>query len=775
MSASWRRVALLALVPVTLIAGAVAPLALGQRTLILRDTLNTHLVLRTALGRAIRTFELPLIDPLRSGGQALLGNLNAVPLYPDNLLLLVSSDLWQLNAHFWLHWLLVLPAMFGLARLWGLGREAAVGAATFYAFSGYFFSQLNLYNGVAGVTLAPLLAASLLASAEPRWRRWALPALGGAWALELVAGDPIVAVIALGAAVVLAAADRREIPWRGVALALLAGTLVAAPQWIETLRLLPGSFRGVQGMGTLEQDRGSPSPAAAIELLLPLFFGRPDLHGTWGANYFGGQQQIYYSLAPGALLLAALVVGCRSPGRRERWAVLLLVASSALAFSGGSFSGLLARLPGGEAFRYSVKFALGGMLGASLLAARGLERSLADATHRRILRLALLLLLAVEVAFVVLFVAGDSPLLTALREVFARGLDDAAFTAQRPGWAAGALWQALTAAIALLPLAVARRRPVMATAGLLALQAFSQMLPMRALIATDETAPYRRPPALLAAIPRDAVTAHAGSLSMFGDRYLEEGTYPDARWLWRERRAYEELRSWALPASGRRGEFDPSAEGLDAFPVQATLSAMNRLSDVERIRVLAATGVDRLVLPRALDPSTEAVASLIVQTESEPAARVYAIEGALRDAQLVGNASHVPEMGAAIAALTSPDFDPRRDAVLAGVGPPRREAPGTVETGKFAADEIVLEVESPGGGALVVRRAWLPIWRVEIDGQPGRVTIANLTRLATELPPGRHAVRFHVPRWPFGGALALSCLGGIGLLWLGRRTAAERT
>ncbi len=86
-----RFLALFVLPVVLLLAALVAPLATGGKTLILRDILNTHLVDRIALGESLRQLELPLIDPLRAGGQALAGNLNALPFYPDNLLLLVGS------------------------------------------------------------------------------------------------------------------------------------------------------------------------------------------------------------------------------------------------------------------------------------------------------------------------------------------------------------------------------------------------------------------------------------------------------------------------------------------------------------------------------------------------------------------------------------------------------------------------------------------------------------------------------------------------------------
>mgnify|MGYP003444427841 CR=1 FL=1 len=78
---------------VLLLAWFVAPLVGGGKTLFLRDVLQTHLADRIGLATSLRQLELPLVplvDPLRAGGQALAGNLNALPFYPDNLLLLLA-------------------------------------------------------------------------------------------------------------------------------------------------------------------------------------------------------------------------------------------------------------------------------------------------------------------------------------------------------------------------------------------------------------------------------------------------------------------------------------------------------------------------------------------------------------------------------------------------------------------------------------------------------------------------------------------------------------
>jgi hypothetical protein len=176
---------------------AVWPLASGERTLVVRDVLNIHYEMALAQAEAMGEGRIPLVDPWRSGGQAHLGNPNTSALYPDNALLAVASPLWVLNARFWFHWLLAPLAFAWLARMWGLAREPALAGGVCYAASGFFLSNLNLHNLVAGVTLAPVLAAAALGVASGRRPGWHWGAAGLAWALLLLAGDPMTAGIAL--------------------------------------------------------------------------------------------------------------------------------------------------------------------------------------------------------------------------------------------------------------------------------------------------------------------------------------------------------------------------------------------------------------------------------------------------------------------------------------------------------------------------------------------------------------------------------------------------
>ena len=74
-------------------------------------------------------------------------------------------------------------------------------------------------------------------------------------------------------------------------------------------------------------------------------------------------------------------------------------------------------------------------------------------------------------------------------------------------------------------------------------------------------------------------------------------------------------------------------------------------------------------------------------------------------------------------------------------------------------EEIEVEIEAPADGVLFLRRAWLPLWRAAIDGEPAPTVIAQVARLGVAVPAGSHRVRFWIDRRPLLVGLGLSALG----------------
>jgi hypothetical protein len=104
-----------------------------------------------------------------------------------------------------------------------------------------------------------------------------------------------------------------------------------------------------------------------------------------------------------------------------------------------------------------------------------------------------------------------------------------------------------------------------------------------------------------------------------------------------------------------------------------------------------------------------------------------------------------------------PAVDPRQTVLLrrAPVAFSRSAAAGTAGSARlvrYANTEVVVEVEAPGGGILLLNDVWHPWWRASVDGADSEILEANVIFRAVVVPRGRHVVRFSFH--PFAGAFA---------------------
>ncbi len=846
---SRRRFAALYVLPLMLLLAWLAlPLARGTETLYMRDVLNAHLAMKWSEARALHQGYFPLLDPYRGGGQPLAGNPNAVPFYPTNAFLLWASPLWALNAHFWLHLLLAPLAFFWMARRWGLAREAAWAAAVCYTASGFYLSHLSFYNLIAGATLAPALVGACLGFARapggaadtgPR-RAWDALAVALLWALLLLSGDPLMAVLAAGLAGAALALRWRVWAWRAVApvadgdgtgspespprwrrpawggLATLAaafvcGTLIALPQIVEFLRILPVSFRGFRGYTGGVATIASWHPAQIAEWLLPTLFGRLDVRiaGTfWGQRFFTGAPPLYLSLYPGLLALAliaagGLPAGDRRDGRGQRdqgdqsdqsqggapmrtaawwaWGACAAGLFCSLGRYNPAMVWLFAR-PGAGALRYPVKFWLPVAVGGALLCGIGFVRLLAaesagPAGRRFRWALAgLALALGALWAFLGLL---PGPAMRLLRSLIPPDRPMAFVANERVRWGGLCLFSLIILAVlGLLALRMARAAPASRAAWtwgglLLAAHAAAQLYMLRPLYPTDAVTPYRVPPPVMNWLPLGLTVVDPDFEHLFGPSVFAAGKFPSQSLLWLERRAFYEMFPFTGPMWDRRYELDESPEGLDTYLTRLSQGSLKTATDEERLRLLAGWGVGRLVIERALTP-LPAHARLLAELPSfGQQVRVYEVQARSPEVYLARRIWYAPHLNAAYRIMKGDAFDPERDAVIEGIGPPRPSAGGTVRVLRRGPERLDLDLDvGPGGSLLVVQRALL-IYRAAIDGRPAPSPQAtNLQRNGLLVPAGRHRVRLWVDRTAFHRSLAASALGGVGAIalagWAGR-------
>jgi len=777
-----------------LLAWVALPLARGTETLYLRDVLNTHFPMKAAQAEAMRHGYFPLLDPYRAGGQPLAGNPNAVPFYPTNLLYLVGSAFWAMNAHFWIHLLLAPLAFYWLARSWGLARAPAWAGSACYTVSGFFLSHMSFYNLIAAAALAPALVAACLDLGHGRRRAFTPVAIALLWALLLLGGDPLMAALAgLLAGTALAVVwgvewrRRRALPgWGAVGLAAAAvvtGTLLALPQIVEFLRILPLSFRGYWGYTREVATVASFDPRQVVEWLIPFAFGRPDLMGPgtfWGSRFYTDTPPYFLSLYPGLLTFALVAAAGRPRSTAAPWAALWAWGCAALGLfiSLGRFNPLVAWVFGLQgSLRYPVKFWLPVAVGGALLCGLGFDRLLRPeekGARRRFILVLAALALALGAAWVFLTLT-PRPAHDLFRRLIPDSFKEPFVANERLRWAGLCLLSLLLVAVLATLARLVRRRPVGGGALLLAVHALAQILVLRPLFPTDALAPYRVPPPALAYVPAELRVVNPDFNYLFGPSTLKQGDFPAPRAEWMERRAFYELYPFTGPLWKRRYDLDVSAEGLDSFLTRMAQGSVKGSTDEKRLRLLAAWGVGRLLMNHPLAPQPERAKLLTALPSFGRRLYIYEVTGRAPEAFLASRVFPAPNLNAAYTWLTDPNFDPRTDAVLPGKGPPVQRGGGTARIEKEGPESVDLAVEAgPGGSVLVVQRANL-IYQARLDGRPVPVLRANLHRLGVEIPAGKHHVSFWIDRRSltrsaFAVALGLALLPLLAA-WGGRRRA----
>jgi hypothetical protein len=169
--------------------------------------------------------------------------------------------------------------------------------------------------------------------------------------------------------------------------------------------------------------------------------------------------------------------------------------------------------------------------------------------------------------------------------------------------------------------------------------------------------------------------------------------------------------------------------------------------------------------------------------EGDPTLNVYRNETALARAFMVYQTSIADSQEDAWARIQQEGFDPATTVVLeGGQALDRQPEPGqvpVVEIVHYAADEIIMQVDSPADGYLFLSDPFYPGWRAEVDGEPEDISRANYAFRALAVPAGSHQVTmvFRPGSWLAG--LGISIGTGLALLFLAgarlvREARAER-
>jgi hypothetical protein len=288
---------------------------------------------------------------------------------------------------------------------------------------------------------------------------------------------------------------------------------------------------------------------------------------------------------------------------------------------------------------------------------------------------------------------------------------------------------------------------------------------------TDETAFYRTPPPALQTLPPDARVVFGAGPGAMRPYRVGDQTYPEPRTFWGIRHLVTELSPTAGALFGRRYELNVTAEGLSSFLTHAARQSLEVVEERQRLRLLAAWGVNRLVLPGPLELTEEEAKAEEVRRLApnlpSPASGtvwVYEIGNAAPEVTFAHRLIFAPHMNAALGTLAGSGFQPTGDVILPGEKAPWQGRPGEILRSTVTRETLEAQVTSPDGGALVWQRAHLGIYRASIDGEEVPVEIANLHRIGIPVPPGEHQVRVWVDRRSLSWGFVLSLLGVAGLV-----------
>ena len=185
------------------------------------------------------------------------------------------------------------------------------------------------------------------------------------------------------------------------------------------------------------------------------------------------------------------------------------------------------------------------------------------------------------------------------------------------------------------------------------------------------------------------------------------------------------------------------AEDTVAAPDQRPFSPLypsyrSAFADLLGVRLIA-TGVPVEQIDKALKAGD---LNFIARTKD---AYVYENPRALPRVMLLGD-WRVADFAKLIETGWPSDVDPHRTVLLEKPTTAQPlssfEGAGNARIVSYSNTEVVIAVDAPAGGMLLLNDVWHPWWRATIDGVEADILRANVIFRAVQVPPGKYTVRF---------------------------------
>ena len=765
----------------------------AENVLYLRDLWLEVLPFQRHVAEMVAAGTAPWWTPLVFGGAPTAAMVHGL-FYPPNALFLALPAHWALKTFVVAHVLLAGLGLRALLRALAVTPGAALVGAITYMLSGYVLSLANLVNLLVGAAWLPWACLCFLRAVElthPARGRWVL-LTGVVLGLQALADIQSV-YLTVGVLVLWNLLPRGE-AWlarlRRGAVVLAAGggvgMLLAAAQLLPLAQFYRRSVRAAS-VAIEEALIWAYDPPRLLELLVPRIWGDV-LEGPYWAWIFHKSPaatsplllSAYLGLAP--LVLAGLAVVLRGRSRWVGFCVALGLVSLLLALGGSTpvYAAFHQYVPFFDRFRYPVKWLLPVTFSVCVLAGIGAgalaARHDADRRRTRVALGAVVLALAALVGG--LFVLRSHP--EAVTGLMARELTlssaEMAALSERVHWEmvvegfTAAAWLGITL-LAVWAVGVSGLNVTLAQAALvlvLLADLFAHnggLVPVAHRSLIDGEPPlarfFRQEPGLFRVLYFD--TAERQS------QVLERARSPFAPSIvaW--------YRSLLIPNSGMEfglAEFGGANPARLADHHDVSYLA---IGDELRPRLLGAWNVKFLIVPYADLPHPDL--ERVEIPGGDPGVRLYANRLALPRARWVSRARWYADRHRLADALAQ--FDPRREVLLEGAD---REDPagaaetsvGTVEVTSYRASDVVLRVQAPAEGFVVLADTYYPGWRVRVDGVEASLLRANYSMRAVRVGAGTHEVRFrYEPRLLWAGVGVSLATAFVVLLLLLRESSAS--
>ena len=747
----------------------------GQ-TLYLWDAGTYFYPMKELLARTVQSGEWPWWNPWIRNGLPFFANPQVGLLYPASLLFYLLPTSLAFNWNVIVHSAVMATGFYCWLRTTGRSPAAAATGALVIAWGGFALSMTIYLNN--------LQAMAWIGWTWWAWERWLvartwrwLALTSGGFALEFLAGEPQVAVVTAGIALLLAWTRRPDggrlpagwtVPLFGLAAAAAGAMIVTAVQLLPTIELFLQSQRSL-GLTTGESLGWSLPPGQLYNLILPRYF-----EGSSGLFDFrripGVEQPWVFTSYLGVVVVALAAAGLGAIRRRESmlW-VGIAVAGIVLALGSHNplVSALAEAVPALRAFRFPEKMLLLPGIAVPVLSARGLD-AIRDERRARARAmwtaggLAALAGLAWGVT-----VTGN------LDRLLMEAHDTARVSGIVDSLTKGFRHVLLFSLLAGILLAAARRISFPVLAGCLALLALADVATVNTQVAPVAAVElYTERPVVVEGLPLDTLRTSARiRTSPLGEpagmaftmRGIASGTH----------QYYQIQGMGGNLAMAHRVLAQNGGEPFPPRTDDAEDAILRQLPTAHQIRYLRLQSTAWLI-ERPLESE-----GLVPDARIEELGLVrYRLADPLPRAYLVDRVETEPDSVAILNHFIAGGEDPHEIAYvpegqpLLGTGA-RME--GRIRWLQGSNHSVRLDVDAPARSLLVLTDTWYPGWTATVDGRPVSIERVNWRFRGVYLEPGAHRVRFdYRPRGIIAGA-ALSSIGLLALVGLviagGRRGA----